>query len=426
MDRPFDRVALVVLDGVGCGQAEDTGTEFPEDVGANSLVHASQVKPIDAEALRNIGLQQIPGLTGLQLIRQTAWNHVRGAVGAIEPRFAGNGSPEGHQALMGHRVKTPYRLFNKTGFPPELIARIEHKVEGVVGRPVKAIRYPETDDINGEKFFTHPSIGNVHYGSRDPSQPFFLPIYASSDSLVQVALHLDVLPLEMMEAIARAIRTRALVGEFANVARVILRVWRGEPGKFERVSELRKDLGVNPDGLTLIDHLVEKGISVFAVGKTAEMLNDRGFSEKRIKKGDTDDERIMEVARRMREEPDDRFVFANLKYTDEKSGHKREPGLYVDHIEAASRGIGAVIQAMGQRDLLVVTSDHGNDPTHPNHTNHTRECSPLLVYSPRMIKPVELGVRESHADVAATLAEIFGVEDRIGEGTSFLRELLAA
>ncbi|GEM_PF-6854183 len=371
-----------------------------------------------------MGLETIPGLEDLKLVRETAWRNVRGAVGAIEPIFAGNGSPEGHLAMMGHRVRNPYRLFNRTGFPPELIARIEHEVEQVVRRPVKVIRYPGTDDINGETFFNHPDIGNVHYQSRDRSQPFFLPVYASSDSLVQVALHLDVLPLTMMEDVARAIRTRALTGEFANVARVILRVWEGEPGKFERVSKFRKDFGVDPDGLTLIDHLAEKGVEVFAVGKAAEMLNDRGFAEGRVKKGDTDDERIMEVERRMREEPGDGLVFANLKYTDEKSGHKRNPALYVDHVEAASRGIAAVTRAMGHRDLLIVTSDHGTDPTHPGHTNHTRERSPLVVYSPLFTGPIELGVRSSHADVAATLAEIFGVEDRMSEGTSFLRELI--
>lgn len=424
MNQPFDRVALVVLDGVGCGEAKDTRSEFPDDAGANSIVHASQVKTLDAPGLGGMGLAYIPGLHTLQLVRETAWLDVRGAIGAIEPVFAGNGSPEGHQAMMGHRVKNPYRLFNKTGFPPELIALIEREVEKIVGRPVKVIRYPDTDDINGEKFFNHPQIGNVHYQSRNTSQPFFLPIYASSDSLVQVALHLDVLPLTMMEDVARAIRSKALTGEFGNVARVILRVWEGEPGKFKRVSKFRKDFGVDPDGLTLIDHLAEKGTPVFAVGKAAEMLNDRGFPEERVRKCETDDERIMEVARRMREEPGDGLVFANLKNTDEKSGHTRQPELYVDHLEAASRGIAAVTQAMGQCDLLVVTSDHGNDPTHPGHTNHTRELSPLLVYSPRIVRPIELGIRSSHADIAATLAEIFGVEGQLSEGQSFLRELI--
>lgn len=426
MERPFDRVALVVLDGVGCGEAGDTKTEFPEDGGANSLVHASEIKPLIASGLQNIGLEYIPGLMDLQVIRRTAWTDVRGAIGAIEPQFAGNGSPEGHQAMMGHRVRNPYRLFNRTGFPPELVARIEQEVEKVVRRPVKVIRYPGTDDINGEKFFNHPDIGNVHYSSRDHSQPFFLPIYASSDSLVQVALHLDVLPLTMMEDVALAIRNQALTGEFGNVARVILRVWEGEPGKFKRVSKFRKDYGVNPDGLTLVDHLAEKGTPVFAVGKAAEMLNDRGFDPERVRKCETDDERIAEVARLMQEGPHEGLVFANLKNTDEKSGHTRQPALYVEHLEAASRGIAAVAKAMGERDLLLITSDHGNDPTHPGHTNHTRELSPLLVYSPRIVRPIDLGVRSSHADIAATLAEIFGVEDRLSEGTSFLRQLLAA
>lgn len=426
MGRGFERVALVVLDGVGCGEAEDTSKEFPQDGGANSLLHASQRKPLDTKDLQNLGLEFIPGLSGIKVVQTVTWTAVRGAFGSLRPTFAGNGSPEGHQALTGHQVKTPYRLFNKTGFPPELVIAIERVVDGVVKRPVKAIRYPGTDDVNGEDFFRHPSIGDVHYSSRDPKNPFFLPIYASSDSLVQVALHMDVMPLEMMETVCRAIRTGALSGEFQNVARVILRVWGGEPGSYIRLSEHRKDFGIDPDGITIVDHLSERGVPIFAVGKAAEMLNDRGFDSTRVVKGETDEQRIAEVARLMREGPQRGFVFANLKNTDEKSGHMRKPELYVDHLGEASRGIGVVMDAMRDEDLLIVTSDHGTDPTHSGHKNHTRENVPIMAFSRRLVRPVELGIRQTYSDVAATINEIFDAGCALPEGTSFLQALIDA
>ena len=425
MGKDFDRVALVVMDGVGCGEAEDAHAEYPQDTGANSLVNASRFQRIHAPALQNIGLEYIPGLQGkISVALPTLWANVRGALGALSPTFAGNGSPEGHQALTGHRVATPYLLFNKTGFPPELVNRIEEAAEKAAGRPVRVIRYPGTDDINGEKFFNHPAIGEVHYSSKDPKNPLFVPIYASSDSLVQVALHVDVMPLSMMEAICQAIRTEALDGEFKNVARVILRPWGGEPGKFERLSQHRKDFGIDPDGPTIVDHMASKGMPVFAVGKAGEMLNGRGFDHDRIMKGDSDKARIEEVARLMGEGQGPAFIFANLKDTDEKSGHTRKPSLYSQHVETASRGIGEVMGRMGERDLLIVTADHGTDPTNTAHTNHTRENVPLLVFTPGLVRPVELGIRSTYADVAATIAEAMGIEQHVHEGTSFLKEVL--
>src|SRR3989338_7930084 len=121
MNRPFDTIAVTVLDGVGCGEANDCAEQYPEDRGANSLTHASWVTPIDAPALQSMGLERIPGLAEMHTKRMTLWKDIRGAYGAMEPIFAGKGSPEGHQALMGYEIQNPYLYFDKNGFPPALI-----------------------------------------------------------------------------------------------------------------------------------------------------------------------------------------------------------------------------------------------------------------------------------------------------------------
>mgnify|MGYP001594656932 CR=1 FL=1 len=418
-EMPFDRVALVVVDGVGCGPAHDTASNFPRDLDSNSLLNASRVHAINAPGLQRMGLANIPGLEGINTMNRVP---IEGAFGAMEPNFTGNGSPEGHQALAGHIVEDPYQLFDETGFPTELVEIVRAAAQSVLRREVEVVRNPGTDDVPGIDFIAR--TGECHLESLDPSKPFRLPIYASSDSLVQIALSQDVVPQATIRAVGEAVR-EALDRSSFRVARVIMRPFIGGPGTFERVSKDRIDFGVDPDQPTLIDHFTKAKIPVWGVGKAPSMFNGRGFQKERIFKGADDKDRIERVAAwfDVTARTTSGFMFANLVATDELWGHPRKPKEYVEHLNGVSGVLEDIQSCMTPRDLLIVTSDHGNDPTQTKHRNHTRERVPLLVFSPGITGPVNLGIRGSFADLAATFAENFGLRDKLKTDTSFLDSL---
>ncbi len=420
----FDRISLVVLDGVGAGHTFDTD-RYPEDEGSNSLVNATRFRTLNAPGLLRMGLQYAPGLVNnIRVAEPVPYTEVTGAFGTLEPNHAGNGSPEGHQALMGLRVDDPYLLFNITGIPEDVVHDIETVVEGIVGRKVEVVRYPGTDDISGTTFINTPGIGDVHLASADPANGALkLPIYASSDSLVQIAVHQGVLAQPVIEQIGKAVR-ESFNANGRRIARVIMRPFLGtEPGNFERVESDRRDYSMDPDGSTLIDDLGAAGIPVLGIGKTASMFNGQGFGPDASLKLHDDVERVKETLRQIREGARRGLIFTNLVATDERYGHRRNPAGYVGHIDLMDQTFQEIMLAMGERDLLVVTSDHGNDPTWEPHTNHTREQVPVVAYSRSMKRPVNLGRRTGFGDVAATIAENFRLDDK-EPGKSFLGQLV--
>lgn len=422
----FDRIRVTIIDGVGCGEASDTRSDYPEDIGVNSLVNASRVQSLNAPALQSMGLEHIQGLEDMHTThRRVDIDNVVGAFGSLDPTSKGNGSPEGHQALMGHIVEDPYLLFDKTGFPSGIVELVRDTIAIVLRRQIEIIRYPGTDDINGVKFINHPTIGPAHLASGEERGPLKIPIYASSDSLVQIALHQGVVPQEQIEAIGKAVR-EALNEKLYRVARVIMRPFIGNATEgFTRVSSDRRDYGVDPDGPTLIDHLIkETDVQVFGVGKAASMLNYHGFPTRNIRKLKTDEERMGQIVRDiMSEKKGRRLDLDNMVGTDELFGHPRKPREYIDHIAMLDGWVVKGMREMTDRDLWIFTADHGNDPTQTKHTNHTRERTPLLAYSPAIRRAVNLGQRTSFADIAKTIAENFGIADKIKHGRSFLGEL---
>jgi phosphopentomutase len=426
MKPEFSRVAVVVVDGLGAGEAHDTGSGYPEDRGANSLVNASRVRPLETRGLQSMGIEHIPGMKDLQVKNRYSLDRVFAAFGALEPSHKGNGSPEGHQALMGSIVRRPFDFFDKTGFPKDLVADVEKAVSEVLGRPVEAIRYPGTDDISGTVFINHPSIGQPHLLSKHQSV-FKLPIYASSDSLIQIALHRGVVNQEMIETIGKAVRETASRSRY-KIARIIMRPFRGPDamGEFIRISEARRDYGVNPDHKALPELLNEKGIPVHGIGKAPDMLNHKGFDKANCAKYSNDDERARALLEFFHRDTryEDAFAFVNLIETDEKYGHRRNPAGYMDHLNWLGDRIFRINQEMDQAHLLIITSDHGCDPTWEAHTNHTRERVPLLVTSPVLPKEVtQLGVRNSFADIAKTVAQNYGVASKMRQGKSFMDAL---
>lgn len=285
MENPaFSRVRVSIIDGAGCGEAINRRERYPFDTGVNSILHASQTKPLDASALQSLGLGSIPGLQEVKFLNNDS-KPIQGACGALTPSHVGNGSPEGHQALMGYNVKEPYLYFDKTGFPSEVVQLVQDTVAQVLNRDVEIVRYPGTDDINGVKFINTNGIGDVHVASAKGDGPLKIPIYASSDSLVQIALHQGVIPQGTIEKIGIAVRG-AVDKAHLRIGRIIMRPFKDGEGKdtFDRVSGDRRDYGVDPDGATLLDILAEAGVSISGFGKAASMLNYRGVDQAKIKK----------------------------------------------------------------------------------------------------------------------------------------------
>lgn len=421
--RVFDRVRVTIIDGAGCGEAQSRKDQYPQDAGVNSILHAANAKPLDVPTFASLGLRHIPGLETLNMRESDV--PLRGAFGAASPCHTGNGSPEGHQALMGYNVTIPYLYFDKTGFPPHIVKLVNEIASKVLKRETYIVRYPGTDDINGVKFINHPGIGDIHVRSHTNGGPLAIPIYASSDSLIQIALHQEVVPQMQIEEIGKEVR--AAVNKLnLRIARVIVRPFMGGPlaGQFKRVSGDRKDYGVDPDGATLIDHLKDANVPVYGIGKAASMLNYHGFVMENVRKLGSDEERLQAILEDLSENTVPHFSFDNLIGTDELYGHTRKPAEYSAHISMIDTYVAKGLQLMKPNDLWIVTADHGNDPTQSLHTNHTNENVPIMVYSPRMKKAVNLGLRNSFTDIASTVAENFGIRNVFEDSKSFLTELL--
>ncbi|OGG25657.1 hypothetical protein A3E42_04965 [Candidatus Gottesmanbacteria bacterium RIFCSPHIGHO2_12_FULL_40_13] len=425
----FSRVRVTVIDAAGCGEALNRQQDFPLDIGVNSLSNASQIEPVNAPALQSLGLTLLPGLENMRTIPRQGSVEIKGAYGVLTPTFKGNGSPEGHQALMGHIVENPYLLFDKTGFPQEVVDLVRDTVSEVMDRKVEIVRYPGTDDVNGVKFINTPGIGDRHYASKEGDGQLVIPIYASSDSLIQIALHEGVVPYEKIKEIGKAVR-KAVNEKGFRIARIIMRPFEDDPdqkdGSFRRVSKHRIDFGVDPDELTLIDFLKEVGIPIHGVGKAASMLNFHGFDEELIFKLDSDERRMESIVADFADYSDlgPAFSFDNLVGLDELFGHRRKAKEYIDHFNMLAKYIAQGMLAMAKDDLWIITADHGNDPTQHKHNNHTNEMVPIFVFSPKIKKSINLGARDSYADVAKTVAENFRIADKIKNGKSFLRELI--
>lgn len=430
-----DRAFVAVLDGVGCGQDDlILHEEYRRDCGAHSLRSASEVSPLTVTCLQEMGLGFVPGADRISFASHVTRDRIRGVAGALRPTHAGGGSPEGHQALMGFNMQESQLFFHRSGIPQPVIDGIARVASELLERTVTIVRYPDGDAINGTAFIKHPSVGVPIYESVHVSgNPLVIGVYTSSDSVIQIAFHVDQMSKEESRQLAAAVRNRVLVGPFARVGRVIMRPFTGEPGAFERVGQDRIDNALDPDGPTLVSDFAHAGIPVRALGKAPEMFNEVGFSHDRWLKMNSDAERFDQLLMWANDPSLRGLFFANFKNTDEVSGHGRDASLYARHLELASQALGRVRASMRPGDLLVVTADHGNDPAHlidavdgTCHSDHTRENVPVFVYPYGADRLVEIGIRETFADLGATLAEGFDLRCYSGGGTSFFGKVMDA
>ncbi|OPY63465.1 MAG: Phosphopentomutase [Pelotomaculum sp. PtaU1.Bin065] len=377
------RVLLLIMDSVGVGELPDAG-EYG-DAGSNTLGNtAKAVGGLNLPNLGYLGLGNIINVEGTPPVQTPAASY-----GRMAERSAGKDTTTGHWEMAGIILERPFPVY-PNGFPPELIEMYEKKI----GRPVLGNIAASGTEIIKE-------LGEKHLETGYPI------VYTSADSVFQVAAHEEIIPIEELYSMCQTAR-EMLVGDHA-VGRVIARPFVGEPGSFRRTAR-RHDYSLKPPGKTVLKLLVENNLQVTAVGKINDIFAGEGISRAVATAGNVEGiDRTLELLRA----PGEGLLFTNLVDFDMLYGHRNDPEGYAAALAELDRRMPELLDAMRDEDLAIVTADHGCDPT-TSSTDHSREYVPLLVYGKAVKAGVNLGVRETFADVAATVADIFRLETTVG------------
>jgi phosphopentomutase len=386
------RVLLLVCDSFGVGEAPDA--EAYGDTGADTLGHvAAAAGGLSAPNLERLGLGHLTAIQGVPPAGDPGTAH-----GRLTERSAGKDTITGHWEICGIVLDRPFPTY-PDGFPPEVIDPFER----AIGLDVLGNRPASGTEIIKE-------LGEEHVRTGRPI------VYTSADSVFQVASHVDVVPLETLYEWCRVAR-KILSGEH-RVGRVIARPFTGPAGGFLRTPD-RRDFSVSPPGRTVLDLVQEAGIEVFGVGKIGDIFAGQGLSDYRY--SDSNDHGI-ELTVEYLSRQTSCLVMTNLVDFDTKFGHRNDPRGYADCVERFDRRIPELREAVGD-GLMFVTGDHGCDPTDVGSTDHTREYTPVLVAGADIEEAVDLGTRDSFADLGATVADVLGVSAEGLAGKSFAPEI---
>ncbi|TMK48650.1 MAG: phosphopentomutase [Actinobacteria bacterium] len=385
------RVILLVLDSVGVGAAPDAAAYGDE--GANTMRHVDEAAGgLSLEHLGRLGIGNVVTLAGTPPALLP-----RGAFGTMAEVSAGKDSVTGHWELAGVTLDRPFPTFPH-GFPPEVIDGFERRIGraslgNVVASGTEILR------LLGEE-------------SRTSGKPI---VYTSADSVFQVAAHVDSVPVAQLHAWCAS--ARAMLTGDVEVGRVIARPFTGSRGGFVRTKD-RRDFTVLPPAPTVLDAARAAGLPTTAVGKVGDLFSGRGIGRNLPAKGN--ETCLAALASLILEEPDPAgsLVFANLVDFDTLYGHRNDPVGYATALREFDRALGGLLEALRPGDVLMVTADHGNDPTTPS-TDHSRELVPILAVGHRVPAGLDLGRRQTFADVAATIARLLSLEPP-PLGTAFL------
>lgn len=383
------RVFLTVLDAVGCGALPDAA--LYGDEGSNTLGHVIAQACPQLPNLARLGLGGIPGTGYLQSPSAPC------AFGRCQEVSAGKDTTTGHWEISGVRLDRPFPTF-PNGFPQEFLdayeRRIGYKVIG--NKPASGTAILE-------------ELGERHWAERAPI------VYTSADSVFQIACHEELFPREQLYRFCEIAR-EMLQGEL-GVGRVIARPFVGKKGHYTRTAG-RRDFSLPPTGPTILDAVSGAGMQALGVGKIEDIFDHRGLTGSNHAAGNP---ACIEAWLDYMRQDWDGICFTNLVDTDMLYGHRRDVKGYAEALEYIDGKLPEVFDLMGQEDLLIITADHGCDPTFRG-TDHTREYIPLLVWHPGMKQATDLGTRATYADIAATCAQWLGLKERFG-ATSFADEL---
>lgn len=382
----FNRVFLLVLDGVGVGEAPDA--KKYGDAGTNTLLHTIG-KSYNLDVLEKLGLTEVIGIPE---------KNTRGLYMKAKPINKLKDSLNGHYELMGCVSNTEYKVF-PDGFPIELINEIEEVTHRTVIGNVAS---------DGEIIINQ--LGEMQMEQKA------IIIYTSCDSVLQVAAHEDIISPYELYKICEKIR-KIVDREEYSIGRVIARPFTGKNGRFIRTSR-RRDFALNPPR-NVLDVLSENNIQTICIGKIGDMFNNKGISHQ-IKTKDNIDTmlKVVDFAKGEFEG----LVFANFNDFDSSYGHRRDKDGFLKALEEFNYYLPILLKNLSKEDLLIITADHGNDPTHIG-SDHTREYVPILIYSKRFKTGKKFDDRDTFGDVGATILDNFGLKDETIIGKSIFEEL---
>lgn len=389
----MSRVIWMVIDSVGIGQLPDS--EKFGDKNVNTLGNiVKEYNDIKIPNMRKLGIGNIDGVDFIESEKSPI-----GAFGKCSELSQGKDTTTGHWEMTGVLVETPFKTF-ENGFPKEIIDEFESKT----GRKVVGNK-PASGTAILDEFGEHQiKTGDVI-------------VYTSADSVFQIAANEEIIPLEELYKMCEIAR-EIMMGDNA-VARVIARPFIGKKtGEFTRTSN-RRDYSLNPFEPTVLDNIKESNLDVIGVGKIEDIFNGQGITEAIHTKDNMHgvDETINYIKKE-----NNGLIFTNLVDFDSKFGHRRNVEGYKEALEEFDARIPEIIDAMKDDDVLIINADHGNDPTYKG-TDHTREYIPVLVYGKKIKENVNLGIRDSFADIGATVADLLNVK-MPKHGTSFKKDII--
>ncbi len=381
-----------MMDSCGAGEAPDAA-EYG-DAGADTLGHtAGAVGGLDLPNLQAAGLGNLHGsILGVPPVASPTM-----AYGKMAQASAGKDSTTGHWEIAGLITTEPQATFTDTGFPDELLTAVESEA---------GVRFIGNVAASGTEIIER--LGAAHLETGSPI------LYTSADSVFQIAAHEERFGLERLYEVSRIARRHC---DRYRIGRVIARPFVGEPGSFQRTYN-RHDFSMEPDGPTLLDHASAAGLSVFGVGKIEDLFAGRGLTGAVHTEGDEDG--LRRTLEAMAELTQPGIIFTNLVDLDMTYGHRENPAGYAAGLRLIDSFLPQIVAGLQSDDLLVISADHGNDPTDGD-TDHTREYVPLLVAG-AAAAGVDLGIRRQYSDVAATLMEALELTGPVA-GTSFLEAI---
>ena len=390
------RVAIIVLDSVGIGELPDAAKYGDE--GSNTLVNIKKEYPeFSVPNMAELGLGNIGG-EDICLLGKT--DSPKGCYAKMSEASNGKDTTTGHWEISGIVTENPFPTFTETGFPKEVMDKFE-----------KAIGRKTLGNISASGTAIINELGDEHVKTGYPI------IYTSADSVFQIACHEDVIPVDELYKMCETAR-EILVGDYA-VARVIARPFIGNGnGNYTR-TERRKDFSLAPTSETILDLLKAEGKSVVAIGKIEDIFEHRGMT---VTDHTTNNHDGIEKTIEYLKKDFEGLLFTNLVDTDMIYGHRNDVKGYAEAVMYFDSKLPEIKSAMKDDDILIITADHGCDPTTPS-TDHSREFVPLLVYGKSIKEGVNLGVRKQFSDIAATVAEYLGINETFG-AESFLKDVI--
>lgn len=387
------RVALIVLDSVGIGELPDAA-EYG-DVGSNTLLNIKEKVPeLTLPNMCKMGLSNIEGVKELGDVEQL----FTGVCGKLAEVSLGKDTTTGHWEIAGLRVEHPFPTY-PLGFPQALIKAFEEKVgRKVIGNCV----------ASGTEIIER--LGDQHVDTGD------LILYTSADSVFQIAAHEGIVPIDELLNICQIAR-EMLVDEW-SVSRVIARPFTGESGNYTRTAN-RKDYSVAPFAKTMLDYIKEAGLEVQSIGKISDIYDGQGITNSTPTK---DNMAGVDATLAHLEQISNGLIFTNLVDFDSVYGHRRDYKGYANALMAFDDRLPEIVSALKEDDILIITADHGCDPTFKG-TDHTREYVPILIYGDKIKSGVNLGTRSTFSDIGKTILDYLKVEGDIN-GENFLADII--